>query len=81
MKPHQCFLERSYALLIEFSIYFQGLALFRQTQILRYTRHKNLQKQSNEDFLHTCLILAYILPTTNLLSSSIKKKFLNGPSF
>ena len=44
MKPHQCFLERSYALLIEFSIYFQGLALFRQTQILRYTRHKNLRE-------------------------------------
>ena len=28
----------------------QGLALFRQKQILRYNRHKNLQKQNNEDF-------------------------------
>ena len=28
----------------------QGLALIRQTQILRSTRHKNLQKESNEYF-------------------------------
>ena len=28
----------------------QGLALFRQTQILRSTRHKNLKNQNNEDF-------------------------------
>ena len=28
----------------------QVLALFRQKQILRYNRHKNLQKQNNEDF-------------------------------
>ena len=28
----------------------QGLPLFRQKQILRSNRHKNLQKQSNEDF-------------------------------
>ena len=27
----------------------QGLALFRQKQILRSNRHKNLQKQNNED--------------------------------
>ena len=28
----------------------QVLVLFGQTQILRATRHKNLQKKSNEDF-------------------------------
>ena len=28
----------------------QGLALFRQKQILRYNWHRNLQKQNNEDF-------------------------------
>ena len=28
----------------------QGLALFRQNQILRSTRHSNLQKDNNEDF-------------------------------
>ena len=28
----------------------QGLAIFRQKQILRYNRYKNLQKQNNEDF-------------------------------
>ena len=33
--------------------------------------YKNLQKQSNEDFLYSCLILDYILPTTNLLSPHI----------
>ena len=59
----------------------QCLGLFRQTQILRSTRHKNFQKRSNEDFLYSCLILAYISPTTNLLSPSILKKFLNSPSF
>ena len=30
--------------------YNQGLALFRQNQILRSTRHKNLQNHNNEDF-------------------------------
>ena len=30
----------------------QGL-LLRQTQILRYTRYKNLQKQSNKDLFYT----------------------------
>ena len=28
----------------------QVLPLFRQKQILRYNKHKNLQKQNNEDF-------------------------------
>ena len=28
----------------------QGLALFRQNQILRSTRHSNLQNNNNEDF-------------------------------
>ena len=30
--------------------YDQGLALFRQKQILMSTTHKHLQQQSNEDF-------------------------------
>ena len=29
----------------------QGLALFRQKQILRSTKHKNLQNQKNDNFL------------------------------
>ena len=29
----------------------QGLALFRQNQILRSTRHRNLQNNNNKDFL------------------------------
>ena len=36
MKGHQCFLERSYAVLIELNSN-QGLVLFRQTQIFRST--------------------------------------------
>ena len=30
--------------------YIQGLAIFRQKQIFRSNRHKNLRKQSNENF-------------------------------
>ena len=36
IKPHQCFLETSYAVLIELNSN-QGLVLFRQTQFLRST--------------------------------------------
>ena len=33
----------------------QWLALFRQKQILRSSRHKNVQKQNNEDFFSQLL--------------------------
>ena len=49
----------------------QGLALLRQTQILRSTRHKKLQKQNNEIFSYSCLKLGYISPTTNALPPHI----------
>ena len=42
----------------------QVLALFRQKQILRYNRHKNLQKQNNEDFFIQ-LLNAWIHFTNN----------------
>ena len=34
----------------------QGLALFRQNQILRSTRHSNLQKTTMRTFLYKCLM-------------------------
>ena len=49
----------------------QGLVL-RQAQILRSTRRETyIQKQSNKDFFTLLLILAYILPETDLLSPCI----------
>ena len=50
---HQCFQERSHAVLSKCWLIMnsnQGLALFRIKQILRYNWHKNLQKQNNDDF-------------------------------
>ena len=38
----------------------QGLALFRQKQILSSTSHTNLQKQDNEDFLFNYTMLVSI---------------------
>ena len=34
----------------------QGLSLFRQNQILRSTRHSNLEKDNSEDFLYKFLM-------------------------
>ena len=42
---------------------------------------RNLQKQSNKDFLYSCLMLSCILPTTNFLTPRMKKKSLINPSF
>ena len=51
IKPQQCSLDRSQAVSIELNTNSkQGLALFRQTQVLRSTRHKNQHKQISEDF-------------------------------
>ena len=44
IKPHQNLILNS-----------NHLLLFRQRQIFRSTRHKNLQKQINEDFLYSLL--------------------------
>ena len=52
INSHQCSLEKSHAVLIEYDLILksnQVLGLFRQKQILRYNRHKNLKKQDNED--------------------------------
>ena len=49
-KSYQCSLERSHAVSIELLNFNQGLALFRQKQIFRSNKQKNLQNQNNEDF-------------------------------
>ena len=52
IKPHQCSLERFHVVSIELKLNFdQGLCLFRQKQIIKSSRHENLQDQNNEDFL------------------------------
>ena len=69
IESYQCSLEKSNTVSINiYLITAKDLALFRQTQIRRSTRHKNLQKQDNEDLLYSCLMLGYISPTTNFLS-------------
>ena len=52
----------------------QGLALFRQKQVLRSNKHRNLQKQNNKDFF-TQLLNAWLHFTSN------NKKLLNNPYF
>ena len=44
--------------------YNQGLALYRQKQMLRSTSHKDLQKQNNEVSLFNYSMFGYILPIT-----------------
>ena len=46
---------------------YQGLAIFRQKQILKSTRPKNLQKQNNEEFFIQ-LLYARLRLTTNKFS-------------
>ena len=48
----------------------QDLALFRQKQILRYNRHKNLQKQNYEDFFIQ-LLNAWLDFTNNKFPASM----------
>ena len=57
IESYQCSLERSHAVPIELTDLIlnsnQGLALIKQKQMFRSTRHKHLQKQNNEDFFYT----------------------------
>ena len=59
----------------------QGLALFRQKQMLRSNRHKNLQKQNNEDFF-VQLLNAWLHFTNNkFLISTHAEEVLDQPIF
>ena len=57
IESYQCSLERFPAVSVELTDLVlnsnQGLALIRQKQMLGSTKHKNLQKQNNEDFFYT----------------------------
>ena len=59
----------------------QGLALFRQKQILRCTSHNNLQKQNNEDFFIQLLYAWLHLTNNKFPASCLCKKFLTKPIF
>ena len=82
IESYQCSLESYHTVLIELILNSNlNLALFRKTQNLRSSRHKNLQKQNNEHFLYSCLMIGYISPPTNFLPPHIYKKFLINPYF
>ena len=59
----------------------QGLALFRQKQIFRPNRHKNLQKQNNEDFLIQLLNAWLHFTNSNFPTRTSKKESLDQPIF
>ena len=59
----------------------QGLVLFRQTQIPRSIRHKNLRKQKHEDFFIK-LLNAWLHFTNNKFPASIHiEEILDYPIF
>ena len=53
---------KTYDVLVKLNTKSDKCLVLRQTQILRSTRYKNLQKQSNKNFFTQLLILAYISP-------------------
>ena len=59
----------------------QGLALFRQKQILRSNRHKNLQKQNNEDFFIQLLNAWLHFTNSNFPTRTSNVEILDQPIF
>ena len=59
----------------------QGLALFRQKQIFRPNRHKNLQKQNNEDFFIQLLNAWLHFTNSNFPTRTSKVESLDQPIF
>ena len=59
----------------------QGLALFRQTQIFRSTRHKNFQKQNNEDFFIQLLNAWLHFTNNNFPTLTPIEEILDQPIF
>ena len=55
----------------------QGLALFRENLILRFTRHKFLQNQNNEDFFRKYNAIYRTICNTDYKTQSLKYE----PSF
>ena len=58
-----------------------GLAFFRQKQILKSNRHKNLQKQTNEDFFVQLLNAWIHLANNNLPTLTSAEEILDQPIF
>ena len=61
--------------------YNQGLALFRQKQILRSTNHKNLQEQSHEDFFIQLLNAWLHFTNNNFTALTSVEEILDQPIF
>ena len=61
--------------------YNQGLALFRQKQVLRSNSHKYLQKQNNEDFFIRLLNAWLHFTNSSFPAPTIVKKILDQPIF
>ena len=85
IESYQCSLERSHAVSIEHRDLMlnsnQGLALLRQKQMLRSSRHKNLLKQNKEDF-SIQLLNAWLYFTNNkFLTSTYTEVILVQPIF
>ena len=59
----------------------QGLALFRQKQILSSNRNKNVQKQNNEDFFIQLLNVWLHFTDNNFPNPTSIKEILNQPIF
>ena len=59
----------------------QGLASFRQNQILRSIRHKNLQNYNNEDFFLQLLKASLIFTKNNFPSPRSIEEILDQPLF
>ena len=59
----------------------QGLALFRETQILRSPRHSNLQKQNNKDYRIQLLNAQQNFTTTKFPTCTDIEEILDQPIF
>ena len=59
----------------------QGLALLRQKQILRSNRHKNLQRQNNEDFFIQLLNAWLHFTNNNFHTPAPIDEILDQPKF
>ena len=61
--------------------YKQGLAFFRQKQVLRFNSHKYLQKQNNEDFFIRLINAWLHFTNSSFPAPTIVKKILDQPIF
>ena len=79
-KSRQCSLKRTHVVLTEINpeLWSRPSPFSTKTGSYRFTNHRNLQKQSNEDFFIQ-LLYAWLHLTNNIPPPYIKKKFLSNP--